>query len=112
MNFDLTDDEKLIRDTAREFAQKELKPIAAQIDKDHKIPEEIVAKMGELGLLGTYVPEEYGGAGTSFMAYVLVVEEISKVCASSGVMISAHTSLCINPILAFGTEEQKKKYLP
>ena len=112
MNFDLTDDEKLIRDTAREFAQKELKPIAAQIDKDHKIPDEIVAKMGELGLLGTYVPEEYGGAGTSFMAYVLVVEEISKVCASSGVMISAHTSLCINPILAFGTEEQKKKYLP
>ncbi|MGA1847040.1 acyl-CoA dehydrogenase [Deferribacter abyssi] len=112
MNFDLTDDEKLIRYTAREFAEKEIKPIASKIDEEHRIPDEIIAKMGELGLLGTYVPEEYGGAGTSFLAYILVVEEISKACASSGVLISAHTSLCINPILAFGTEEQKKKYLP
>ncbi len=112
MNFDLTDEEKLVRDTARDFAQKELKPIAAEIDKNHKIPDEILKKMGELGFFGVYVPEEYGGAGLSFVSYALVVEEISKVCASTGVLISAHTSLAVNPILQFGSEEQKKKYLP
>jgi butyryl-CoA dehydrogenase len=112
MNFDLTDEEKLVRDTARDFAEKELKPIAAEIDKNHKIPDEILKKMGELGFFGVYAPEEYGGAGLSFVSYALVVEEISKVCASSGVLISAHTSLAVNPILQFGTEEQKKKYLP
>ncbi len=112
MNFDLTDEEKLVRDTARDFAQKELKPIASDIDKNHRIPDEILKKMGELGFFGIYVPEEYGGAGLSFVSYALVVEEISKVCASSGVLISAHTSLAVNPILQFGTEEQKKKYLP
>jgi len=112
MNFDLTDEEKLVQDTARDFAQKELKPIAAEIDKNHKIPDEILKKMGELGFFGIYVPEEYGGAGLSFVSYALVVEEISKVCASTGVLISAHTSLAVNPILQFGSEEQKKKYLP
>ncbi len=112
MNFDLTDEEKLVRDTARDFAQKELKPIAAEIDKNHKIPDEILKKMGELGFFGVYAPEEYGGAGLSFVSYALVVEEISKVCASTGVLLSAHTSLAVNPILQFGSEEQKKKYLP
>ncbi len=112
MNFDLTDEEKLVRDTARDFAEKELKPIAAEIDKNHKIPDEILKKMGELGFFGVYAPEEYGGAGLSFVSYALVVEEISKVCASSGVLLSAHTSLAVNPILQFGNEEQKKKYLP
>ncbi len=112
MNFDLTDEEKLVRDTARDFAEKELKPIAAEIDKNHKIPDEIIKKMGELGFFGVYIPEEYGGAGLSFVSYAIVVEEISKVCASTGVLISAHTSLAVNPIYQFGTEEQKKKYLP
>ncbi len=112
MNFDLTDEEKLVRDTARDFAEKELKPIAADIDKNHRIPDEIIQKMAQLGFFGVYAPEEFSGAGLSFLSYVLVIEEISRVCASSGVLISAHTSLALNPILQFGTDEQKKKYLP
>ncbi len=111
MNFELTSEEKLVQETAREFAQKELKPIASEIDKNHKIPDEIIKKLSELGFFGVYIPEEYGGAGLSFLSYILVVEEISKVCASTGVLISAHTSLACNPILAFGKEQQKKKYL-
>ncbi len=111
MNFELTSEEKLVQETAREFAQKELKPIASEIDKNHKIPDEIIKKLSELGFFGVYIPEEYGGAGLSFLSYILVVEEISKVCASTGVLISAHTSLACNPILAFGSEQQKKKYL-
>lgn len=111
MNFELTEEEKLVRDTVRNFAEKELKPIAAEIDKNHKIPEQIINGLRELGLFGVYIPEEYGGANLSFMSYIITVEEISKVCASTGVLISAHTSLCCNPILAFGTHEQKEKYL-
>ena len=111
MNFELTSEERLVQETAREFAQKELKPIASEIDKNHKIPDEIIKKLSELGFFGVYIPEEYGGAGLSFLSYILVVEEISKVCASTGVLISAHTSLACNPILAFGSEQQKKKYL-
>lgn len=111
MNFLLTEEEKLVRDTVRDFAEKELKPIAAEIDKNHKIPDNIIKSLSDLGLFGVYIPEEYGGANLSFMSYIITVEEISKVCASTGVLISAHTSLCCNPILAFGTEEQKKKFL-
>ncbi len=111
MNFELTSEEKLVRDTAREFAQKELMPIAADIDRNHKIPDEIIKQLAQLGFFGVYIPEEYGGAGLSFTSYIIVVEEISKACASTGVLISAHTSLACNPILVFGSEEQKKKYL-
>jgi butyryl-CoA dehydrogenase len=111
MNFELTEEEKLVRDTVRSFAEKELKPVAAEIDKNHKIPEQIINGLRELGLFGVYIPEEYGGANLSFMSYIITVEEISKVCASTGVLISAHTSLCCNPILAFGTHEQKEKFL-
>lgn len=111
MNFNFTDEEKMVRDTVKSFAEKELKPIAAQIDKEHKIPDNIIKGLSELGLLGVYIPQEYGGAGLSFTSYCLTVEEISKVCASTGVLISAHTSLACNPILEFGTKEQKEKYL-
>lgn len=95
----------------REFAQQQVKPIAAEIDKTERFPEENVAAMGEMGLLGIPFPEEYGGAGMDNLSYAQCVEELSKVCASTGVIVSAHTSLCATPIYLFGTEEQKQKYL-
>jgi butyryl-CoA dehydrogenase len=101
-----------IRDMVAKFADSEVAPIAADIDKNGKIPSELVAKLGENGFLGSYIPEEYGGAGMDYTAYSIIVEEISRACGSTGVLVSAHTSLCVYPILEFGNEEQKKKYLP
>ncbi|CBW27546.1 acyl-CoA dehydrogenase, short-chain specific [Halobacteriovorax marinus SJ] len=101
-----------IRDMVSKFADTEVAPLAASIDKNEKIPESIVKQLGENGFLGSYVPEEYGGAGMDYTAYSIIVEEISRACASTGVLVSAHTSLCVYPILNFGNEEQKKKYLP
>ena len=95
----------------REFAENEVKPIAAEIDENERFPEENVAKMAELGMLGIPFPEEYGGTGMDNLSYAQCVEELSKVCASTGVIVSAHTSLCATPIYMFGTEEQKQKYL-
>lgn len=112
MDFELSQDHKVLRDSVREFVEKEIKPIARQIDEEHMIPDALVAKMAGLGLLGSYLPEEYGGAGMDMLSYVIVVEEVSKACASSGVLISAHTSLCCGPIHSFGTPEQKGKWLP
>ena len=112
MDFELSQDQKVLKDTVRDFVEKEIKPIAKDIDKNHVIPEDLIKKMSEMGFLGTYIPEEYGGAGLDYFSYVIVVEEVSKACGSSGVMISAHTSLACDPILQFGNEAQKKKYLP
>ncbi|BAI81289.1 butyryl-CoA dehydrogenase [Deferribacter desulfuricans SSM1] len=112
MNFELTQDHKVLQDTLRDFVKNEIAPIAADIDKNHEIPADLVKKIGEMGFLGTYIPEEYGGAGLDYFSYIMTVEEVSKACASTGVMISAHTSLAADPILQFGNEEQKKKYLP
>ena len=112
MDFELSQDHKVLRDAVRDFVEKEIKPIAMQIDEDHAIPDALVQKMAEMGFLGSYLPEEYGGAGLDMLAYAIVVEEVSKACASSGVLISAHTSLCSGPIYTYGTEEQKKKWLP
>lgn len=95
----------------REFAENEVKPLAAEIDREERFPEETVAKMAEMNLLGIPYPEEYGGAGMDNLSYAQCVEELSKVCASTGVIVSAHTSLGSWPIYNFGTEEQKKKYL-
>ncbi len=95
----------------REFAQGQVKPLAAEIDKTERFPDETVAAMAEMGLLGIPFPEEYGGAGMDNLSYAQCVEELSKVCASTGVIVSAHTSLCAAPIYLFGTEEQKQKYL-
>ena len=95
----------------REFAQGEVKALAAEIDKDERFPEETVAKMAGMNLLGIPFPEEYGGAGMDNLSYAQCVEELSKVCASTGVIVSAHTSLSAWPIYNFGTDEQKKKYL-
>ena len=112
MNFELSQDHKVLRDSVRDFVEKEIKPLAMRIDEEHRIPEELIAKMSEMGLMGSYIPDEYEGAGLDMLSYAIVVEEVSKACGSSGVLISAHTSLACDPIYRFGTPEQKKKYLP
>jgi butyryl-CoA dehydrogenase len=112
MDFELSPDHKVLQSSVRDFVEKEVKPLAIQIDENHKIPDELIQKMSALGLLGSFIPEAYGGAGLDILSYALVVEEVSKACASSGVLISAHTSLACDPILHFGTESQKKKFLP
>ena len=112
MNFELSQDHRVLQDSVRDFVNKEIKPLAVQVDEEHMIPDSLVKKMGEMGLLGSYLPEEYGGAGMDMLSYAIVVEEVSKACGSSGVLISAHTSLACGPIYTFGTEAQKKKWLP
>jgi butyryl-CoA dehydrogenase len=105
-------DYKDIRDMVAGFSDQEVGPIAAQIDRDGEIPQQLIDKLAENGFLGSYIPEEYGGAGLDYMSYSIIVEEVSRSCASTGVFISAHTSLCVYPILAYGNDDQKKKYLP
>ncbi len=112
MNFELTNTEKLFRQMIRDFAEREVAPLAAEIDECERFPEETTAKMGKLGIMGIPVPREYGGAGGNNVMYSIAVEELSRVCGTTGVVVSAHTSLCVAPILENGTEEQKMKYLP
>ncbi len=109
--FDLTEDQQAVRQMVREFAETEIRPIAAQIDESHEFPLETTRKMGELGLMGMFVPEAYAGTGMDYVSYVIAIEELSRVCASHGVIASAHNSLVCFPILAYGTEGQKQKYL-
>ena len=111
MNFDLTAEQRLVRDAARDFAAREIAPKASEIDKNTRWPAEIVAKMGELGFLGIAIPEEYGGAGLDNLSYSLVMEEISAACASCGVIMSVNNSLFCDPIYKFGTDAQKKEVL-
>nr|WP_315022209.1 acyl-CoA dehydrogenase [uncultured Aminipila sp.] len=112
MNFQLTKEQEFVRKMVREFAVNEVEPLAADIDQEHRFPVETVEKMAKYGLLGIPFSTEYGGAGGDHISYAITVEELSRVCASTGVICSAHTSLCCWPIFAWGTEEQKKKYLP
>ncbi|MGD9141747.1 MAG: acyl-CoA dehydrogenase [bacterium] len=112
MHFDLNEDQRMIREAAREFAEKEIKPIAAKLDEEAEFPAEIVKKLGELGFMGMMVPEEYDGAGLDTVSYSIAVEEISRADASTGVIMSVNNSLVCQPILDFGNEEVKKKYLP
>jgi alkylation response protein AidB-like acyl-CoA dehydrogenase len=111
MDFELTEEQKMVQDMARRFAETEVKPKAAELDATHRHPKEIVEKMGELKLLGIAVPEEYGGGGMDYVSYVISLIEISKACASTGVIMSVNNSLYCFPVYAYGTEEQKKKYL-
>ena len=112
MNFELTDEQKMIQDMARKFAEREIKPVAAQLDATHAHPKEICDKMGELGLMGVTIPEEYGGAGMDYISYAVAMIEISKACASCGVIMSVCNSLYNFPVYKYGTEEQKQKFLP
>ena len=112
MDFELNDIQTMVRDTARKFAREEVAPVAAEMDKAARFRPELVRQLGELGFLGAAIPEAYGGAGMDYQCYAIIVEELSAACASTGVVVSAHSSLCCDPILKFGTEEQKKKFLP
>src|SRR3954451_22997167 len=112
MNFELDDDTQLLQRTVREFALQEVKPVAEELDRTKAFPYELVAKMGELGLMGIPFPEEYGGAGGDSLAYALAVEELTRVDSSVAITMCAHTSLGTQPIHLFGSEEQKQRYLP
>ncbi|MEG2097767.1 MAG: acyl-CoA dehydrogenase [Pseudoflavonifractor sp.] len=112
MDFKLSREQLMLQKMYREFAQNEVKPLAQEVDEEERFPAETVQKMAKLGMMGIYLPKEYGGAGADVLSYVLAVEEMSKVCGTTGVIISAHTSLCCAPIFENGTEEQKMKYLP
>jgi len=112
MDFELNQDQKLLQTSVRHFVEKEIKPIAIQIDETQAIPEALITKMRQMGMLGSYLPETYGGSGLDILSYAIVVEEVSKACGSSGILISAHTSLACDPILQFGTEAQKARFLP
>ena len=109
--FNLSEEHVQLQQTFREFAENEVKPLAKELDETERFPTETVRKMAELGMMGLPIPEEYGGSGIDQIGYVLAVEELSKVCATTGIILSAHTSLCCWPIMTFGTEEQKEKYL-
>lgn len=112
MDFALSADQRLVQEMVREFAQKELKPMAATIDQTQQFPWESLTKMAKLGLLGMIVPEEYGGGGMDFVSLAVAIEEISRVCASTGVITAVNNSLVAYPILTFGNEAQKRTYLP
>jgi len=112
VDFDLTQDQREIQALTRDFAQAEIDPHAAQWDREHHFPRELLGKLAELGLMGVCVPEEYGGAGADFFSYVLVLEELSRADAGVGVTVAVHTSAATLPILAYGTDEQKSRFVP
>jgi len=112
VNYELDDDQRQLIDELRRFCDGEIAPRAAQRDQAGCFEDGLIEKLGAMGLLGIYVPAEYGGAGLDVVTYVAAVEELSRACAATGILMSAHHSLCVDPILAYGTEEQKQKYLP
>lgn len=112
MDFQLTEQQKLFKKTVKEFADKEIKPLASKIDKEEFFPWELYKKMGKLGLMGMTVPKNYGGTGISRVSYMIALEEISRVCGSTGITVEAHNSLGVGHIYEKGTEEQRRKYLP
>ena len=111
MDFTLSKEHVMARRLFREFAENEVKPLAQEVDETEVFPRETVEKMAKLGFLGIPIPKQYGGQGCDILTYAMCVEELSKVCGTTGVIVSAHTSLCCDPILTYGTEEQKQKYL-
>lgn len=111
MDFKLTPEQEMIRDVVRDFALREVEPLAEELDREARHPVETVEKMAEAGIMGISVPKEYGGAGADGISYAIAVEEISRVCASTGIVVSVNNSLACFPILKFGTEEQKQKYV-
>ena len=112
MNFELTADQRAIQQLTREIAEAEIVPNATSWDREHRFPDELYPKLAALGLMGVCVPEEYGGAGSDFVSYVLVLEELSRADAGVGVTVAVHTSATTLPILAFGTEEQRTRFVP
>src|SRR5690242_18674969 len=112
MDFELSADQREIQSLAREFAQAEIEPHAAQWDRAHTFPRDLYPKLAELGLMGVCIPEEYGGAGADFLSYILVLEELSRADAGVGVTVAVHTSAVTLPILTFGTDEQRSRFVP
>ncbi len=111
MDFSLDKKHEMARTLFKDFAENEVKPLAQEVDETEKFPRDTVTKMQKLGFMGIPVPKQYGGQGCDPLTYVMCVEELSKVCGTTGVIVSAHTSLCADPIMTYGTEEQKQKYL-
>ncbi|NFG04495.1 acyl-CoA dehydrogenase [Clostridium sporogenes] len=112
MEFGLSQEQKYVKQMLEEFVKNEVDPIAADIDESERYPMETVEKMGKYGIMGMPYPKDYGGAGTDYLSYIIAVEEMARACATTSVILSSHVSLCCWPIFTFGTEEQKKKYLP
>jgi alkylation response protein AidB-like acyl-CoA dehydrogenase len=112
LNFDLSPEHELVRRTVREFAEEKVAPVAAELDREHRFPYDLVAELAELGLMGMPVPEEYGGAGADTLSYAIAVEELTRIDSSVAITLAAHTSLGTMPILLFGNEEQKQQWLP
>jgi alkylation response protein AidB-like acyl-CoA dehydrogenase len=112
MNFEVTESQKMIAQAAKDFAEREVRPYVLDWDERQFFPRDTFSKLGELGLMGVLVPEEYGGSGLGYFEYITAIVEVAKVCGSFGLSMAAHNSLCTGHILAFGNEEQKKKYLP
>ncbi len=112
MDFTLSKEHEMARGLFRDFAEAEVKPLAQEVDELERFPKETVEKMARYGFLGIPVPKQYGGQGCDTLTYAMCVEELSKVCGTTGVIVSAHTSLCIDPIMTYGTEAQKQKYVP
>ncbi len=110
MNFELTEEQLLIQEMVRNFAASEVAPTAAEIDRDHRFPEELIPKMAELNILGVPFAEQFGGAGADNVSYVIALEELARVCASTAIIVSGHTSLATWPIFEFSTQAQKEKY--
>jgi short-chain 2-methylacyl-CoA dehydrogenase len=112
VNFDLSPEHELVRRTVREFAEERVAPVAEELDREHRFPYELVAELAELGLMGMPIPEEYGGGGTDTLAYAIAIEELTRVDSSVAITVAAHTSLGTMPISLFGSEEQKREWLP
>ncbi|HLC40525.1 MAG TPA: acyl-CoA dehydrogenase family protein, partial [Methylomirabilota bacterium] len=111
MKFELTQEQQLFREMVREFAAKEVAPLANRVDEEGVFPHETVKQIGELGLMGVAIPTEYGGAGADNVCYAIAMEEIARACASTSVIVSVNNSLVADPLYKFGTEAQKQKYL-
>jgi alkylation response protein AidB-like acyl-CoA dehydrogenase len=112
VDFELAPEQREIQELAREFAAREIEPNAAEWDREHRFPRDVFARLAELGLMGTCIPEEYGGAGADFLSYILVLEELSRADAGVGVTVAVHTSAVTLPLLAFGTDEQRSRFVP
>ena len=112
MNFDLTEEQELVRSTVRDFAEQKVAPVAEELDREHRFPYELVAELAELGLMGMPIPEEYGGGGSDTVSYAIAIEELTRIDSSVAITVAAHTSLGTMPIFLFGSEEQKQEWLP
>ena len=111
MNFELTEEQELVKANMKEFCEKYVEPIADQVDQEARFPAENIKRLAEQDMLGIPYPEQYGGAGSDYLTYIMTLEELSRTCAATGFIVEAHTSLACNPLYKFGSEAQKKKYL-